>query len=337
MDLIQRITAFSNLASALKKSLDSPPDVFQKATAQNPWFIDENIQLAIGGLLHFLDRQKLMTWTSRYDLSSISSKTIGVSMAGNIPLVGFHDYLSILIAGHRAQIKLSSQDELLLPYVHDLLVNIEPRFQNLVAFVDKLKGYDAAIATGSDNTGRYFSYYFKDVPHIIRKNKSSAAVLIGGETEEEIHSLGLDVFTYFGLGCRNVSKLFIPEEYDLIPILRSWEKFSSAIDHNKFANNYNYQRSIHLINQKHFFDNGAILLMEDTKLVSPIGVVYYEKYADQNDLTNKLNRDAEKIQCIVSAKGWYKGSIPFGKAQQPEVWDYADNVDTMSFLTSLAN
>ena len=216
-----------------------------------------------------------------------------------------------------------------------MLARIEPRFADAASFEERLHGYDAAIATGSDNTGRYFSYYFKNVPHIIRKNRASCAVLLGGETPGELEALGNDVFQYFGLGCRNVSKLYIPEEYDLIPLLKEWEKFSPLVHHNKYANNYNYQRSIHLTNRLPFYDNGAILLVESNKLVSPIAVVYYERYSDQKDLQRKVGLHREKLQCVLSAKGWFKGSIEFGKAQKPELEDYADNVDTMGFLTAL--
>lgn len=336
MNVAERIKAFHQLGKQLTEMPEAERQTLaQKAIRNNPWFTQENIHLALKGIGLFLEEDKLTKWVNQYKLNPETSKTIGVAMAGNIPLVGFHDYLCILIAGHKAQIKLSTQDDILLPYVHSLLVAIEPLFSKFIAFEEKLHDYNAAIATGSDNTGRYFSYYFKHVPHIIRKNRSSCAILIGGETDEALDELGKDVFTYFGLGCRNVSKLYIPEEYDLVPLLRNWEKFSELTHHNKFANNYNYQRSINLINQKHFYDNGAILLIESDQLVSPIAVVYYERYKDQEDLKNRLIHHVDKLQCILSAKGWFKGSIDFGKAQSPEVWDYADNVDTLKFLAGL--
>lgn len=335
MKLKERIRAFEELGKELLNQVESKSPIFKKAENQTPWFTQENIKLAIEGISHMLKDGKLEKWTSSYSIGSASSKIIGVTMAGNIPLVGFHDYLCILLSGHKAQIKLSSQDELLLPYLHNLLLGIEVGFNNQVEIVERLKGYDAAIATGSNNTSRYFSYYFRQIPHIIRKNKSSVGILIGGETEEELLSLGNDVFTYFGLGCRNVSKIFIPEEYDLIPLLRCWEKFLSLADHNKYGNNYTYQRSIHLMNQKHFYDNGTVLLMEDERVSSPISIVYYEKYKDQEDLKMKLARDEDKIQCIVSAKAWFSGSIAFGHAQKPDVWDYPDQVDTLAFLEKL--
>ncbi len=336
MNLDERISAFSELGNQLTTLPESDlAALSKKAEQKNPWFTKQNIALAIAGIGQFLLADKLTKWVQNYQLISENPKKIGIAMAGNIPLVGFHDYLCILIAGHHAQIKLSTQDDELLPFVHKLLVNIDPRFKDCVTFEDKLHQYHAAIATGSDNTGRYFSYYFKNVPHIIRKNRSSCAVLIGGETDAELMELGNDVFSYFGLGCRNVSKLYIPEEYDLIPLLRLWEKFVDITDHNKYANNYNYQRSIHLVNLKHFYDNGALIMVESDKLVSPISAVFYERYTDQKDLKQRIAVHQEKLQVVLSAKAWFDGSIDFGKAQKPEVWDYADNVDTLKFLADL--
>lgn len=336
MTLEERIAAFSKLGSRLKQlPKDDLETISDKARVKNPWFTGDSIKLSLDGISIFLDQKKLENWLSPYSINKSSSKTVGVAMAGNIPLVGFHDYLCILMAGHRAQIKLSNQDAELLPFVHSMLTEIEPRFSDFTSFDERLHQYDAAIATGSDNTGRYFSYYFKNVPHIIRKNRSSCAILIGGETNDELGALGNDTFHYFGLGCRNVSKLYIPEEYDLIPLLREWEKFNDIVHHNKYANNYNYQRSIHLTNLKHFYDNGAILMVESDKLVSPISVLFYERYTDQEDLKSKIALHSEKLQCVLSAKGWFPGSIDFGKAQTPELEDYADNVDTMKFLAAL--
>ncbi len=336
MNLEDRINAFCELGHRVKHVSGSLLETIEKkAAAKNPWFTPESVRLALGGICHYLKEENLGRWLKDYDLDQVQSKTIGVAMAGNIPLVGFHDYLCVLIAGHRSQIKLSSQDEELLPWLHEILTAIEPRFESRVTFVDRLQLYDAAIATGSDNTARYFSYYFKHVPHIIRKNRSSCAVLIGGETREELEELGLDVFRYFGLGCRNVSKLYIPTEYDLIPVLQAWEKFGDIVNHNKYGNNYHYQRSIHLMNQKHFYDNGGVILVEEEKLVSPIAVVYYERYSDQPNLKLRIDGTRDKLQCIASAKAWYQGSIEFGKSQIPDVWDYSDNVDTLRFLTAL--
>lgn len=336
MKLEQRISAFNDLGHELRKLLTGRFEkVAKEAERKNPWFTEENIRQALTAIIDNLEKDQLVKWTGSYQLDPPAPKTIGVAMAGNIPLVGFHDYLCILLSGHRAQLKLSSQDDVLLPFINEVLLSIEPKFSDRVQMADRLQGYDAAIATGSDNTGRYFSYYFKHVPHIIRKNRSSCAVLMGEETDEELESLGGDVFSYFGLGCRNVSKLYIPEEYDLVKPLRVWEKFTDLTNHNKYANNYNYQKSINLVNLRHFYDNGAILLIESEELVSPISIVYYERYSDQEDMNSRLSKNRHKLQCIVSANAWYKGSVNFGRAQFPKVDDYADGVDTLRFLSDL--
>ncbi|MEQ8424670.1 MAG: acyl-CoA reductase, partial [Cyclobacteriaceae bacterium] len=284
MNLEQRIEALAKLGARLKDEYHiGLQAIIDEAEKKNPRFTRDNITLAFNGIDRYLQSDKLQKWTASYQLQPSTPKTVGVAMAGNIPLVGFHDYLCILISGHRGIIKLSSQDSTLLPYIHNLLAEAAPKLGDQIQFEERLQDYDAAIATGSNNTGRYFSYYFREVPHIIRQNRSSCAVLIGEETEAELEALGDDVFTYFGLGCRNVSKIYIPDEYDLVPLLRVWEKFIDIVNHNKYANNYNYQRSIHLINLKHFYDNGAVLLIESDQLVSPISVVYYERYSDQQD------------------------------------------------------
>ncbi|MEQ9593750.1 MAG: acyl-CoA reductase [Cyclobacteriaceae bacterium] len=336
MDLKERIEAFSKLGQRIQSLTEEEmSDLSQKALNQNPWFTSESVRTSLKGIAKMLDHGALNKWTSKYSLNKPQSKIVGIAMAGNIPLVGFHDFLSTLIAGHKPMIKLSSQDAQLLPALSRWLLEVEPRFASLIAFEEKLKGYDAAIATGSDNTSRYFEYYFKNVPHIIRKNRSSCAIIQGMESEEELKALGTDVFTYFGLGCRNIAKLFVPEEYDFNLMLKTWEQFGDIINHNKYANNYDYQRAIHLVNRIPFFDNGSVILLEDEKLVSPISVLYYERYTDQDDLASRLDRNRAKTQCFVSAKGWYKGSLSFGQAQFPEVDDYADDVDTLQFLSSL--
>jgi hypothetical protein len=180
------------------------------------------------------------------------------------------------------------------------------------------------IATGSDNTARYFEYYFRTKPHIIRKNRSSIAVLTGNETDDQLIALGKDVFSYFGLGCRNVSKLVVPEGYDFTRPLRLWEVYHDVSNHHKYVNNYDYNKSILLINGTHHFDNGFALLTPNEALVSPISVLYYATSADLA---------SDKIQCIVGSGANY---IPFGTTQEPTLTDYADNVDTLKFLTGLS-
>jgi hypothetical protein len=253
-------------------------------------------------------------------------------MAGNIPAVGFHDYLSVLISGHRLKAKLSSQDSFLINYLHQRLITIEPRFQDRVEFAEHLDGVDAVIATGSDNTARYFEYYFQTVPQIIRKNRSSCAVLSGDESVENLSDLGTDVFSYFGLGCRNVSKLYVPGDFNFSNLFQAWQTYQPVIRHTKYANNYTYQKSILQINQTPFQDPGFILLKEDPGFVSPISVLYLEYYSDRDDLQQKIKTHQHKIQCIVSAET-DKDGVAFGQAQFPDVADYADQVDTMKFLS----
>lgn len=333
MNLTQRIEAFSKLGEKLHQVQPFElQEIIENVKNQNPWFTDQNIRLALSGITRFLSASDLKKWTSAYNLSPEAPKHVGVAMAGNIPLVGFHDFLSILISGHSVIAKLSSQDSILLKWVSDMLIHIEPQFTSSITFQERLNHVDAMIATGSDNTARYFEYYFRNVPNIIRKNRSSCAIIMGEESGEELKTLGTDVFSYFGLGCRNVSKLYVPEGYNFVGMLDSWESFHDIIHHHKYCNNYDYQKSILLVNGIPFLDTGYVLVTENDALVSPISTVYYETYKDQNDLSQKLAKQEEKLQCLVSAKGWFKGSVPFGKAQSPDVWDYADHVDTLKFL-----
>jgi hypothetical protein len=336
MDLKERIEGFTQLKSVLENlSLDEHESLYTHATLANPWFTRENIDQALNGIIKFLEKEKLIKWAESYHLPQTKSKKIGVAMAGNIPLVGFHDLLCVLISGHTLIAKLSSQDTVLMKFISEHLKKINPKFAEYLFFEERLKGIDAVIATGSDNTSRYFEYYFKNIPHIIRKNRTSCAVLMGEEPKEELEKLGMDVFSYFGLGCRNVSKVFIPEGLEVSQLLVAWEKYKEIVNHHKYANNYDYQKCLLLMNQTQFYDGGQVLLVENIALVSPISVIYYEQYKNLEELKDKLQSLEEKIQCIVSAKGWYPKSIAFGEAQSPQLGDYADNVDTMKFLSIL--
>jgi hypothetical protein len=336
MTLEDRIEAFAQLGNKITGLLKVEVDaLIDRTRNENPWFTPESTSMALQGISKFLDKEVLTKWTSNYSLSDSSSKKVGVAMAGNIPMVGFHDLMCVLLSGHQLVAKLSSQDSVLMNFIKDSLKEINLDFGDKIFFEERLKNLDGMIATGSDNTSRYFEYYFRNIPHIIRKNRTSCAVILGEETPEDYHELGKDIFSYFGLGCRNVSKIFIPENFDFIPLLDNLESFQPIIHHHKYANNYDYQKSIMLVNQTHFYDTGYLMLTESQNLVSPISVIYYEYYKDQGDLNSKLKSHQEKIQCIVSAKGWYKKSIPFGDAQFPEVSDYADGIDTLSFLSAL--
>jgi len=315
--------------------------IFRKAGNKNGWFTEANCTNACNGILPWLKPDTLKRWANRYELTDElpnknSKKNIGLVMAGNIPIVGFHDLLCVLLIGQVAKIKLSSQDDVLLPYLTEILIEIDSRWEKYFSFEERLNHVDAVIATGSDNSARYFEYYFRTIPKIIRKNRTSVGVIMGEENQDEFKAFGKDVFTYFGLGCRNVSKIFIPENFDFGTLLKSFTGFQDIINHHKYANNYDYQKAIRLISNKKIIDGGFILLENSTELVSPISVLYYEYYSNLRQLDEMLNLNKHKIQCIVSAKGWLRGSIPFGEAQSPKVDDYADNVDTMKFLKSLA-
>jgi hypothetical protein len=336
MNLIERINAFSELGNQINRlNKAERVELADRATQKNAWFTLDSVTLALDGISKFLSNDILTKWTSRYSLDRAIPKTIGVAMAGNIPLVGFHDFLCVLLSGNKLKAKLSSQDSVLLQYLTKILIQADSRFEPLINYAERLNEVDAVIATGSDNTSRYFEYYFRNIPHIIRKNRSSCAVLMGEESKDQLTALGKDVFSYFGLGCRNVAKIFVPDGYNFSPLLDSWNDYSGIIHHHKYANNYDYQKSILLVNGVSFLDNGFVLVTEHSSLVSPISVLFYETYSDQEDLQRKIETQRKKIQCIVSANAWYKESLPTGKAQYPEVWDYADDVDTMKFLSAI--
>jgi hypothetical protein len=336
MKLEERIEAFAALGNKIDQLTEVEKHTLADHAGQlNAWFTPESVFLSLEGIRHFLHKEVLVDWTSHYNLVDKPEKIVGVAMAGNIPLVGFHDLLCILISGHQVAAKKSSQDSYLIGLLCNWLIELNPGFQSKIKFEERLNHVDAVIATGSDNSSRYFEYYFRKIPHIIRKNRSSCAVLMGEEDTSLLTELGKDVFTYFGLGCRNVSKIYVPEDYNFPNLLDNWEIYQPIIHHAKYANNYDYQKSIMLVNSTPFYDNGFVMLTESKNLVSPISVIFYERYKDLSDLKTKLSAHSEKIQCIVSANGWFEGSLPFGKAQLPDVTDYADQVDTMRFLESI--
>ncbi len=332
-DRINALKAVGSILSNLRQS--EREEIYRRAKAENAWFTEVSINQALLGVQRYLDEEKLRRWTQSLPEIPATTKKIGVVMAGNIPLVGFHDFLTVLVSGHTLWAKLSTKDTFLLKYVADLLTEIEPRFQQYIVWVDKLKEADAIIATGSDNASRYFEYYFSSYPHIIRKNRTGVGVLRGGETKEALQQLGIDVFQYFGLGCRNVSKLWVPLGYDFVPLIEAWEVHQDVLLHHKYHNNYDYNKSIHLVNGDPFLDTGFAMLKESESLVSPISMVFYESYASEADLAERLAVQQEKIQCAVSEDGWLTDSISFGQAQQPELWDYADGINTLDFVNGL--
>lgn len=304
----------------------------------NPWFTPENVLQAVKAIGAMLNEDDLTDWLSRYNIDfNQPAKKVGLILAGNIPLVGFHDVLCVLVTGNFALIKASSQDARLIKHILYLLSDIEPAIASQYTFVERLGNFDAVIATGSNNTSRYFDYYFGKVPNIIRKNRNSIAILSGNETEEELYNLGHDIFDYFGLGCRNVSKLLVPKGYQFDFFFRSIEQFEPIINHNKYNNNYGYNKSIYLVGGEQHLDNGFLLLKENPSLSSPLAVLFYEYYEDWASIQSVLRSQKYNIQCVVSSTQLQVDNqvVSFGQTQQPALWDYADNVDTMAFLVSL--
>jgi hypothetical protein len=306
--------------------------LIQLSQSHNGWYTPEQVYFSIKSWAEALTEENLNQWLSAYDFTTIEPKNIALILAGNIPLVGFHDFLSVLISGHKVLVKTSSNDQHLLPFLAKYITAIEPEFADKITFSEgKLENFDAVIATGSNNTARYFEYYFKDKPSIIRKNRNSIAVLNGQETKEQLVALGEDIFRYFGLGCRNVSKLFVPRGYSFDAFFEAIFEYQDVIHYEKYANNYDYNKAVFLMSNFKLLDNGFLTIKEDSSYASPISSVFYEFYDDITDLQKRLQSESEQIQCIVS-NNLIENSIEFGQTQSPKLWNYADNVDTISFL-----
>ncbi len=344
MNLSERKNTFSDLGISLRNISNCKSGLctlklneFTSASETNEWFTKENITFALNSIAANLSEEDIDCWLKKYpNIGNTAKKRVGVVAAGNIPLVSFHDFISVLMAGHELTIKLSSKDDKLMKILVDLLFAINSDFRDLVFFENnQLKNFDAIIATGSDNTAKYFEYYFGKYPNIIRKNRNSIAVLTGDESEEELNGLAEDIMMYFGLGCRNVSKLFIPQGFDIQRVFKSLFEYKHFIDHNKYANNYTYNKSLYLMNKVPFWENGFAILTENTALASPISVVYFEYYNSLDNVKDRIDAERDKIQCVVSHSDKITDKVAFGQAQKPKLWDYADNVDTMSFLTQL--
>ena len=331
-----RLAAFAALGRRLATLSDAEiTDLAARARNGNGWFDRPNVQVALAGIAHLLAEPALSQWAGRYPAEPPTPRQVGVVMAGNIPLVDFHDMLCVLLSGHTLLAKLSKDDTVLMLWIAQELTNLEPAFAERIQFVERLNAADAFIATGSDNTARYFEFYFKSRPHLIRRNRTSLAILTGQETAAELAELGSDIFQYYGLGCRNVSKLYVPEGYDFVPLLDALQPWHTVLHHHKYQNNYDYNKSIMLVNAVPHFDNGFLLLTEQAALVSPISVAHYGTYTQEIDLADQLTNVAAQTQCLVSAGGRYPGSFPLGRAQSPAVSDYADGVDTMAFLSQI--
>ena len=337
MTLSQRIAALSRLGQYLQREDEYLLAVMHRSFHHNAWFTIENQQRAIEAVTrHFLQKEKLEKWASQYKVAPVNSgMVVGLVMAGNIPLVGFHDLLCVFVAGHTAQIKLSDKDPFLLPCLLQLLQKTDPATATYFHIVEKLKNYDAVIATGSNNSARYFESYFGNVPNIIRKNRNAIAVLNGSETEDDLLALGKDVFRYFGLGCRNVSKLYVPAGYDFLPLLDKLHEYREIILHHKYKNNFDYNLALLMMNREKYWNNGCILLTENASIPSRIAQLHFEEYQNLDSLRQILYEKKDQIQCVVSRQS-LPGfrTVAFGKAQEPALDDYADGVDTMTFLTT---
>lgn len=310
-------------------------DLIALSQSHNNWFTPDNVHFSISSWSEALTEKNLNQWLSAYSFTEKEPKNVGLILAGNIPLVGFHDFLSVLISGNNVLVKTSSKDDYLIKFLTKYLIALDNRFNEKITFVEgKLENFDAVIATGSNNTARYFEYYFKNKPSIIRKSRNSVAVLTGNETPEEMTLLSEDVFRYFGLGCRNVSKIFVPKNYNFDAFFIGMYAQKDVIYYEKYANNYDYNKAVFLMSNFQLLDNEFLTIKEDISHASPISSVFYEYYEDINEIKMRLNQDSEIIQCVVS-NGIIENSVYFGNTQKPNLWDYADNVDTLDFLNNL--
>lgn len=330
MNLQMRIDLAAQLGQYILSAAVEWQEAKHKASLTNPWFTSQFIDLAVENIANnYLDKEKLQSWTSSYNIETVAPKKIGIVMAGNIPLVGFHDFLCVFMSGHKAIIKASSKDEVLIKHLAQKLLQWNKGLHELIVFQEMLKDCDAYITTGSNNSARYFEYYFKKYPHIIRRNRTSVAILDGTETAAELEELADDVHLYFGMGCRNVTKIFVPKDYDFIPLLSAFKKYDRFKDHHKYKNNFDYNLALHILNGKFYMANESIILLESPSIFSPISQLNYEFYTDKSRVEESL-RSMEDLQCAVG-----HDHIPFGRAQLPSLTDYADGIDTINFLTNL--
>ena len=332
MNLQQRIDLLARLGNYMLSADNGWHEAKEKASLENSWFIPQFVDLSVNNIaLSFLCKNKLEQWTNEYKLpqENKNPKITGIVMAGNIPLVGFHDLLCVFISGHKALIKPSSKDEILIKHLAEKLIEWDPEINTYIQFSERLKNCEAYIATGSNNSSRYFEYYFGKYPHIIRRNRTSVAILTGKENNEELEKLADDVCQYFGLGCRNVTKIYVPREYDFVPLLAAFKKYNYLADHSKYRNNYDYHLAIHILNNRFYMSNNSIMLVEDVSVFSPISQLNFEYYTDKEQLISSLKIRTD-LQSIIGL-----GLVDFGNAQSPSVTDYADGIDTLQFLALL--
>lgn len=332
MNLQYRITLLGRLGTYILSNDPAWTEAKHLAGIKNGWFTPDFVAKASSQIAHqFLQPEALTAWAEAYNIPAerANPRKVGIVMAGNIPLVGFHDWLCVFLSGHQAVVKASTRDEVLIKHLVEVLISWEPSIKETTSFAEMLKGCDAYIATGSNNTSGYFAYYFSKYPHIIRKNRTSAAILTGDESAAELEKLADDSFLYFGLGCRNVTKIYVPRNYDFLRLLTAMKKYDSFADHHKYKNNYDYNLAIHLLNNVAYMSTPALLLAENDALFSPISQLNYSYYDNLEVIQQELSQHPD-LQCLVSS-----ATLPFGSAQAPKLTDYADGVDTMAFLQSL--
>lgn len=336
--LFQAENEGTNYSQKLFSDLDY---AINRTEKENPWFTRQFQLINLSSWSQMLEKEKITKWIGNYpDLRERGHepKKVGLVLAGNIPLVGLHDIICVLATGNIAITKLSSKDRIIYPEIKKILTEIDPSFAEKWILLEEspLKDMDAVIATGSNNSARYFEYYFGKYPSIIRKNRNSVAILEGNETPEQMKALADDIFLYFGLGCRNVSKIFVSEDFKPDQLYENIEHYSWLSLHNKYANNYDYQRAILLVNRIRFFDNGFLVLKEDPSLYSPVGSVYFSTYSSLEEIKLRIENDRDKIQCVITGNEIFPGRVSFGRSQFPALNDYADNIDTMNFLINLS-
>lgn len=332
LDTDRVIRALVELGHRISNRSSEIDDILERAYQKNNWFTRDNVLLALDNIIdQFLDGEKLHAFARHYgiDKAPVASKTIGLVFAGNVPLVGFHDWLCVMLAGHRAMVKLSSKDDVLFPFILGLLSDIDPQLAQRTVIVERLKDFDAVIATGSNNSARYFEHYFGKYPHIIRRNRGSVAIIDQETTNAQLDKLAKDIFSFFGLGCRNVSKLFVQRNVDISKVLEKFESYSFVKDHFKYKNNFDYRLTIVLMNNQPHYSNGFVVAVEEKTVSTPLSVLHFEYFDSPDDLKEKLDAQSEDIQVIEG-----NGFVSFGEAQSPSLFDYPDNVDVMQFLLS---
>lgn len=330
----QALKQFSDLLSSELNNV-SFHEVADRACRENPWFTHQSIRQAITAWIRALDHTAIELWLQGHEPST-NRKKVGLILAGNIPLVGLHDLLAVLVSNHQALVKPSSDDSILMNWITELLIKANPNWRNQISVVQKLSGVDALIATGSNNSSRYFEYYFRAIPHIIRKNRNSVAILTGTESEAQLMSLGDDVFSYYGLGCRNVSKVYVPKGFEVRRLLQAWDDRVPELRlHNRYLNNFEYNLALLMVNRVPHYSNNAVILQESTQISSALSVLHYEYYSSIDNLKNHLNDSKGLIQCMISQNKITKDTLSFGKSQEPALWEYADGINTLDFLAKL--